>query len=285
MTRGLLERLFKTPALAALRQENLRLRAELDSVKERHVRHLDEIAGIQRQLLPGDDNGGIEDIRYAASYRPFFNVGGDYYDIVPLPAGPGGLPGKTPWGAIIADASGHGPAAAVEIAMMDAILRTYTGLDTGPAAALNYINRHFFTRRIRKDFITAMVINFDPDSGLLTYANAGHHPALILGNRNRKVRVLNDNPGIPLGVTRGYEWSDTRIPAASGDTIFLYTDGIIESRSVSGEYFGRDRLESIISGCQSEPEEIIANVTSAVDRFRRDAARTDDESMLAISIL
>lgn len=283
MINSLLERLFNTGQLTALRQENQRLRDELEQIRSAHTRHLDEVAGIQRQLLPNSDHD-IAGISYAASYRPFVNAGGDYYDVVPLPGLSPSPSGDQSWGAMIADASGHGPAAAVEIAMLDAILRTYTGFGAGPAAVLNYINQHFFTRQIRKDFITALVINFEPDKRLLNFANAGHHPALIMRAASGQVEVLDSNPGIPLGVTRGYQWSNSRVQIAAGDTVFLYTDGIIEARDGSGDDFGIERLISLLDSCTAPPEAVIAKVCDAVDAFRNNAAQGDDESMLVIRI-
>lgn len=284
MIPGLLQRLLKIPGLAELEQENRRLREQLEQVRDKHAQHLEEVALIQQQLLP-ECSGSIEGIQYAASYRPFVNAGGDYYDVVPLPVNRENPEAGTPWGAIIADASGHGPAAAVEVAMLDAILRTYTGFGSGPADVLNYINRHFFTRQIRKDFITAMVINFNPDTGLLGYANAGHHPALIIRGKTRQAEFLNSNPGIPLGITRDYRWGDGVILAETGDTVFLYTDGVTETRAVNGERFGMDRLKSVLRDCQSEPEHMIAQVVVALNEFRGGQTRSDDESMLAIRII
>lgn len=281
MINSLLQRWLKPNAYATLRLENQRLRDELETIKNAHARHLDEVAGIQQKLLPHSELD-IAGIRYAASYRPFVDAGGDYYDVVPLPGQPAAASGAETWGAIIADASGHGPAAAVEIAMLDAILRTYTGFGAGPAAVLAYINQHFFTRQIRKDFITALVINFDPDTRLLHFANAGHHPALILRGQTGKIEALDGDPGIPLGVTQGYQWANGSIRMETGDSVLLYTDGIVETRAESGEYFGIERLKSVLGECNADPQQSVATLCNAVEEFRKNAGQSDDESMLYI---
>lgn len=268
----------------ALKEENRRLREELRHAMETHRRHIEEIADIQQKLLP-QPSTAIPGIDFSASYRPLVNAGGDYYDVVPLPATSSDPASTLPcWGAIIADASGHGPAAAIEIAMLDAILRTYTAFSAGPAAVLNYINKHFFTRQIRKDFITAFVVSFDPMTQVLRYANAGHLPGLLIAADGSRIEPLSGTTGIPLGVQQQKEWSDAETEITSGDILVLFTDGIIEARSASGEHFGNARLESLLQRTWSDTDQILTTVFDELDAFRGSNNRCDDESLVAIRI-
>jgi sigma-B regulation protein RsbU (phosphoserine phosphatase) len=273
------------PGKLSAEQELQSLRTQLEEARRIIRHHLEQIAEIQRKLLPPVDYN-IPGITLAASYTPFVSAGGDYYDVMPLAP----VAGNTQqsqiwprWGAIIADVSGHGPAAAVEAAMLDAILRTYPNLSDGPAAVLNYANRHFFSRQIRGNFITAFAANYDPQTGLLTYTNAGHNPPVLRrAGQPPQLELLDASAGIPLGVDRDHSWDIVEVPMGTGDLLVLYTDGVTETRNAAGEMFGTERLQQTIAACEPDPQLVITTLERALELHRQGTTPTDDETILVI---
>jgi sigma-B regulation protein RsbU (phosphoserine phosphatase) len=264
-----------------------KLRKRLMKANRLIRRDLEQVAEVQRKLLP-PENHNIPGITLAASYTPFVSAGGDYYDIVPLLPSTekaGQLAFYPPWGSIIADVSGHGPAAAVEVAMLDAILRTYPNLSGGPADVLNYANRHFFSRQIRGSFITAFVANYEPQTSQLTYTNAGHNPPLLKRTDGLRVtEFLDASDGIPLGVDPAHTWVNVETPMVTGDILVLYTDGVTEARDSKGEHFGPERLKVLIETCDPEPQTILATLKQALVQHRQGTVPEDDQTIVIIQI-
>ncbi|WP_455210062.1 PP2C family protein-serine/threonine phosphatase, partial [Kaarinaea lacus] len=182
-----IERLLLIATLATNLGAAVESTKQLQQANQWIADEINSVAKIQRQLLP-KDTLITPGLNIASRFVPYSQVGGDYYDITELTEFFHGkatlnneiIPEPKVWGFMIADASGHGSAAAVEIAMFDAILRTYPpDYDAGPAGVFNYANRHLFTRTIRGSFITAFVSAYLPDENVLSYCNAGHPPPLL----------------------------------------------------------------------------------------------------------
>ena len=189
------------------------------------------------------------------------------------------------WGAIIADVSGHGPAAAVEVAMLDAILRTYPNLSGGPAGVLNYANRHFFSRQIRGNYITAFAANYDPQISRLTYTNAGHNPPLLKRNDGTVfTEFLDASDGIPLGVDPAHTWVNVEIPMVTGDVLVLYTDGVTEARGSDGEHFGPERLKALVETSDPVPQTVLKALKQALMQHRQGTPPKDDQTIVVIQI-
>jgi len=263
------------------------LRRELEEARHIIRHHIGQIAEIQRKLLPPADLS-IPGVTLAASYIPFVSAGGDYYDVMQLaPVAGNALQSQIwpRWGAIVADVSGHGPAAAVEAAMLDAILRTYPNLSDGPAAVLNYANRHFFSRQIRGNFITAFAANYDPQTGLLTYTNAGHNPPVLRrAGQPPRLECLDASEGIPLGVDPAHRWDTVEVPVGAGDLLVMYTDGVTEARDAASEMFGVERLQQTIAACEPEPQEVVVTLERTLELHRKGTTPKDDQTILVIRI-
>jgi sigma-B regulation protein RsbU (phosphoserine phosphatase) len=252
-------------------------------------RELESMRRIQQLLLPQElDN--TPGIRVARLFQPHTYVGGDYYEIVSL--SPLLAPHRTSvssdiWGFMIADASGHGAAAAVEIAMFDAVLRTYHPTVeefSGPGDVLTYANRYFFTRMLRGSFITAFVSNYDPVSRTLHYANAGHPPPFIKRKQQTDLVALQCNVGFPLGIDQQAKWQSASEPMMPGDLLVMYTDGITEAKSSSGEEFGLRRLQDCIASSPSSADVCLTRIQQAVEHHRGNMPVNDDLTLLVIEI-
>jgi serine phosphatase RsbU (regulator of sigma subunit) len=263
-------------------QQQLRsTQKELIKAKQWIENELEEISNIQQLLLP-DKNLHIPGSVISYTYHAMTFAGGDYIDMVDLTKER--TSGAHDVGVIVADVTGHGPSAAVEAAMLDAILRTFKPSEEseGPSEVLNYINQHFFTRKERGRFLTAIIFRYLADERMLSFANAGHPHAYI---KRGDTLVSLKNGGIPIGVLRDYTWQSYKVAIEPGDVLFVYTDVVIETKNSRGEDFGFDLLEKALLEADSEPVKIIASVESKMKAFCECRSFNDDMTMCAIQFL
>ncbi|AZG74935.1 PP2C family protein-serine/threonine phosphatase [Shewanella livingstonensis] len=242
---------------------------------------IEEISRLQQLMLP-DKGIELSSVKMAYTYKAMKGAGGDYLDIVDLGKSRPDIKGDV--GMIIADVSGHGPAAAVETAMIDAILRTFEPKDLASSSSevLNYINQHFFTKKPRGSFLTATVLRYNVKDKELVYANAGH-PHAYLKKVNRLVAL--DQGGIPIGVLREQNWDTYRVSVDVGDILFVYTDVVIETQNSQKEQFGFDRLEKAISAAPDEPEAMLEFLEQQMKLFCGCSEFQDDLTMCAIQFI
>ena len=257
---------------------------ELTREAERQRLQIESLADIQRLLLPG--NPKIAGLEYAMHWQPAETAAGDYYEMSNLTefAPPDFLPnGNDVWGVIVGDVSGHGAAAAMEAVQLDAILRTYKGGDGPvPAAAISYVNRYFFSRRNRGHFLTLVALTYRPDTRVLSYLSAGHPP--LIHRRGADVQLLGEADQIPLGVLRDYEYRNNEIVLAAGDTLVLYTDGILEARASDGTMFGADRLRGLVANGPADAKPLLDSIVNAVDAHQGGLIGDDDQTLVVLRI-
>ncbi|MEV6542607.1 SpoIIE family protein phosphatase [Streptomyces sp. NPDC051665] len=161
-------------------------------------------------------------IRLASRYLPASKtaqVGGDWYDAIPLPGSRVAL--------IVGDVMGHSMTSAAIMGQLRTIVQTLAGLDLPPHEVLHHLDEQ--AQRLGSDHIaTCLYAIYDPISHRLLMANAGHPPAVLL-RPNGHAEVLQIPPGAPIGVG-GVVFESVEMPAPTGTTLVLYTDGLVESR-------------------------------------------------------
>ncbi|MBD8526721.1 PP2C family protein-serine/threonine phosphatase [Pseudomarimonas arenosa] len=245
---------------------------------------IETLADVQRLLLP--DEPQIRGLNYAFHYQPAAVAAGDYYDVMRLNYGIEPDFTETTqidgWGVMIADVSGHGPAAAMEAVQFDAILRTYRNDEPphGPAGALTYANRFFFSRRQRRHFLTVFAALYRPDLEQLVYCSAGHHPALL--RRGNTVMLIDDGNDIPLGIDRDYRFSNLSRPMKANDLLVVFTDGLLEAEDSAGEAFGLDRLSDAVANADGHPSAVRDAVINALQAHQGSPLGLDDQSLLVL---
>jgi sigma-B regulation protein RsbU (phosphoserine phosphatase) len=258
-----------------LHQSKLELNKATDWIEQ----ELEEMSRLQQLMLP-DKNTNIPGTEIAFTYRAMNGAGGDYIDFLSLEedktsSNPHAM------GIIMADVTGHGPSASVEAAMFDAILRTFKREDDAvkPSQVLDYVNKHFFTRRERSSFLTANIFHYTPHNRLISYASAGHPHAYL--KRGQTLSKLGEG-GIPIGVMREYQWETHLQEVQKGDILFVYTDVVIETKSpVLGE-FGFERLEEALRTAKNNPKLLIAHIEQQLQEFCLCSKFEDDMTMCAI---
>ena len=248
----------------------------------------EEVARVQDALLP-DHPPVVPGVRFAASYHTSGQAGGDYYDFFDLGAGKVGI--------LIADVSGHGPAAATIMAMLHAMLHARPDVCSSPAGAMKFANTQLADSSIEGGHVTAVFALLDTratDRGFaqsvsptLTLARAGH-PLPRLRRANGEIVPIGGGAGegsAPLGiVAENYEPRETSIALAPGDTIILYTDGISEAKNATGEQLGMEGLDRAIGAAKPDPASIIESVRAAVAAHTAGAPPTDDQTLVVFRI-
>lgn len=248
-------------------------------------REMDEIVRLQQSLRPINPER-IEGVTVAIRAINYRYAGGDYFDLPRLThrvEPDRQCSGRDHFGLLLADVAGHGPSAAVEAAMLDAILRTYRSTeDSTPATLAEYVNQHMMTQRPRSAFISAILASYDPNDRTLRYVNAGHPEPLLYRAGQHHGRALDKARGIPLGVDREARWSFESVRMRAGDCLVVYTDGLTETRSPTEEQFGLVRLAEALDRSASDPEAMLNDVSQALDDFSEGQAVQDDQTLIVV---
>jgi serine phosphatase RsbU (regulator of sigma subunit) len=252
--------------------------AQVELVERERIAHEVQLARrIQLSLLPaGHRRAGpfvIEGEQRAAT-----EVGGDYFQVLELPAGRIGL--------VVADVAGKGLGGSLVTAMIHALLRPLASSHESPAALLGALDRELGDMLERGSFVTMFYGVLDPARGELTFASAGHNPLLVLRRAGGPewVRVK----GAPLGALRGAQvrarYQEARLTLEPGDAVIQYTDGISEApRHDETNQFGLERMaEAAVAAASGGPRALLDGLSQAVSAWRDGAARHDDETLLVI---
>ncbi|HTY42487.1 MAG TPA: PP2C family protein-serine/threonine phosphatase [Thermoanaerobaculia bacterium] len=200
-------------------------------------------------------------------------VGGDIYDFVPLKDGRLAV--------LFGDASGHGMAAGLVMAVAHAAFRTQLEVDAAPEAMFATLNRILCRTGSPRAFFGAVYLLVSPD-GSLAGAVAGHPPALRVGP-DGFVRERLGAGAYPLGIKTDLAWPVLAARLEAGETLLLHSDGLSEARNPRGDEFGDARIESAIRHAAAlSPQELVDALAVDVTAFRGEESPEDDISVAAI---
>jgi len=228
------------------RREKQRLAAELEAARS-----------VQQVLIP-DQTLSVPGFVLASAYKPAGQVGGDFFQILPLVSG-GVL-------AVIGDVSGKGMPAAMTVSLLVGTVRTLAHYTQSPGEILAAMN-HRMLSRSGGGFTTCLVLRIDAD-GTLTVANAGHIAPYLAG---KELTIQN---GLPLGLSAETTYAESSFQLASGQQLTLVTDGVVEARDKTGALFGFQRTAAL----STQPAESIAQAAQA---FGQD----DDITALTLALV
>ena len=231
---------------------------------------LEVAKALQQGLLPSR-SPDLDDYRFAHSYRTANEVGGDYYDFLPLPDGRLVL--------VVGDASGHGMAAGLLMAIANATLKTALDLDPEPGKALALLNRTLERTGDSRAFMSLFYAILDPASGQLDYVCAGH-PFPYLRRADGHIEELGTG-ALPLGIRPSLDARGDATILEPGDLLVLYSDGLVEAVREDGEDFGFDRLRDLLSPAAT-PQAVHDRILAAFDRFVAGEDLRDDLTLVVI---
>ncbi|HEU5457893.1 MAG TPA: SpoIIE family protein phosphatase [Terracidiphilus sp.] len=214
---------------------------------------------LQRVLVPSS-LPVIPGFTLTSAYRPAQEVGGDFFQIIPLESGPTLL--------VLGDVSGKGLMAAMSVSLIVGAIRALADEHPGPADLLTLLNRRL-CGRLQGGFATCVIMRIESNGDCLV-SSAGH-PSPFINDREM------DLPGaLPLGIASEINYEETRYHLEVGDRFSLYTDGLLEAKNQAGELYSFARLERLFAGHPSA-----AQATQAAVNFGQD----DDITVLTLTRL
>ena len=232
------------------------------------------LVNVQRRLLqchvPEFDN-----VECSVMCRPAEIVGGDFYDVLRLPTGELGI--------AIGDVSGKGLEAALMMASVQATLRAEVGHAADIGTVLARVNDVFHEASLEHCYATLFYAVLDPSTRVMKYVNAGHFPPMLV-QRERAAEWL-DRGGPPVGILPACTYDIGSITLHPEDILVAYTDGVIETRNMSGQQFGVNRVVAIARASDDgTPGALSADITTAVEAFSGGAAQHDDMALVILRI-
>ena len=215
------------------------LRLEQEKIeRERIEQELEVARSIQQASLP-KEVPTLEGWQISPYYQPAREVGGDFYDFHLLSDGRLGL--------VVGDATGKGvPAALVMSTTLGMLQLAARVLDSpSPGEVLAQVNETLLARIPSNMFVTCFYAIVEPESATLRYANAGHDPPYISrsGEYAEELRAR----GMPLGLLAEMEYEEQGVSLGEGESVFFYSDGLVEAHDPQGEMFGFPRLRALVA--------------------------------------
>ncbi len=249
------------------------------SERERLQREIEIAREVQMSFLPRV-KPDIPVLDVAAKCIPANEVGGDYYDFIPLDT--------SRFGVVIGDVSGKGTKASFYMTLTKGIVRTAARAALSPTDVLANVNRTFFESAERGAFISMVYGIFDLSDKSLTVARAGHNPVILWKSSLANSEMLNPK-GMALGLDGGNIFDSTiremTVKYEPGDVFIFYTDGFTEALNKQLEEFGNERLLATAQRYHHLPaEELLSGIISETQKFTGRQEQRDDMTMVVIKI-
>ncbi|HEX6045074.1 MAG TPA: SpoIIE family protein phosphatase [Pyrinomonadaceae bacterium] len=258
-------------SVAAIRVENARL-VEARLERERFERELALASEIQQRFQPtapphitGYELQGIS--------FPCYEIGGDYYDFIEREDGRLVI--------ALGDVSGKGTAAALLMSSLHAAIHAQSASHDSLVATISAVNRYLADNIPANRFVTLFYAELDPESGALSFLNAGHNPPLIVHSAGTVEQLASG--GLPLGIKRDAEYREGRTQLQLGDVLVIYSDGVTEAVSPTGEEFGPTRLYEVVQrNVEASAAGIRDRIESSLTKFAQGTSAADDITLVIV---
>ena len=252
-------------AAPALRVGQLVREQEAEAAtRQRFEQELEVARLIQQHFLPKE----LPDLpgwQVAAYYRPAREVGGDFYDVIPLPDGRVAF--------VVGDVTDKGVPAALVMSATRSVLRASATRLVEPGVVLERVNEHLCPDMPPKMFVTCLYGVLDPETGLLRFANAGHDlPYVKTADGVIELRAR----GMPLGLMPDMTYEEKEAVLEPGDSVLLHSDGVVEAHDPEREMFGFPRLKETMAGVAGG-QELIDRVIAVLEAFTGPGAEQEDD--------
>jgi phosphoserine phosphatase RsbU/P len=236
------------------------------------------VAGIiQRRMIP-QKAPSVPGFDIAATYIPCFDIGGDFYDFLPLKDGRLAV--------AIADVMGKGIPAAIMMSSFRGNMRAYVDSSEGQPSIVDIVtklNKMACRECIDGEFITLLCAIIDHKKQTVTYCNCGHEPAILI--RDGQAKELPGG-GLVLGVDSNAKYEIETVQLKPEDCLMFFTDGLADAINFNGEFWARERmLETARKFCGGSAEQMINNILAYRRRFVGLAPQLDDTSVIVVKAL
>jgi serine phosphatase RsbU (regulator of sigma subunit)/anti-sigma regulatory factor (Ser/Thr protein kinase) len=240
------------------------------ATRQRFEQELEVAKLIQQNFLP-KQLPELSGWQVAAYYRPAREVGGDFYDVIPLPEGKVGF--------VVGDVTDKGVPAALVMAATRSVLRASAQRLVNPGETLERVNEHLCPDMPEKMFVTCLYGVLDPETGHFRFANAGHDlPYVKTAEGSEELRAR----GMPLGLMPGMPYEEKETVLQPGDSLLLHSDGIVEAHSPDREMFGFPRLKQCVADYPGGGELIDRVLADLHAHTGPDAEQEDDITMVTL---
>ena len=253
---------------------------EQQGEKERMEEDLRVARNIQMSLLP-QEYVEIEGLKIAAVCLPANEMGGDYYDLLPL--------ANHRLGVLIADVSGKGTSAALYMAELKGLILSLSRNHDSPKDLLIELNEILAPNLDRRSFVTMTYAIIDSQKRTLRVARAGHNPLIHFDGRTGQTRLLSP-PGLALGFDSGDRFKaiiqEVELPLVHGDTFLFFTDGISEAMNGASELFGESRLADLLKhASELSSDDLKERILHEVRVFAAGESPHDDMTMVIVKVV
>ncbi len=230
---------------------------------------------IQRNLLPREPPK-VSGLDFAVHYEPAFHVGGDFYDFLWLD--------PTRLAMVVGDVSGKAISGALFMARVTSEIRFAAPVESHPRRIIQRVNRALSEVAEDGMFVTMVFLSLDLTQQVLRFSNAGHTTPLLL--RGGRVTPLEyaEARCLPVGVEARVEVAEAQVKLLPGDVLVLYTDGIVEARSMAGEFYGVERLHAVLERSGGTARQVLEAVLGDLDKFVEDAPQADDQTVVCLAV-
>jgi sigma-B regulation protein RsbU (phosphoserine phosphatase) len=257
-----------SPALHGIAEQLYTLQQDLEVAKR-----------IQNRLLPPAPE--LKGWEFDLHYLPALEVGGDFYDFLPM--GDGRL------GILVADASGKGLAGALLMVEARAMIRAMASMASDPRQILTAVNRVLLRDLEKGMFVTIFFAVLDQVRNTLSVANAGHTPMLLWRQETRTITRLQPR-GLMVGMANearfGASLDEGTVSLAPGDRFLMYSDGVSELMNPVSDEYGLERLEFWMAGNAELPsKEFVRSLTDALEGHRAGHPQSDDITIVTGRLL
>lgn len=244
--------------------------------QERFAQEMKWAREIQQSLLPREVPRVPGYEVYGVSV-PALEVGGDYFDYVPVAAGC--------WDFVIGDVSGKGVPAALIMSIVRSLIHTYVEFSTSPREVVSRVNRSLSPDLESEMFVTLAAFSLDPSRHRLRVVRAGHEPVVVVRSSGDVVRLQPAGTAIGLAGVAGFEGSlaEQEFVVQPHDTILMYTDGVTEAQNADREEFGYDRIEELARRhAGGTARELVQAILQAVTEFAQGRPQHDDITLVVV---
>jgi len=259
-----------------MNQDLLEVKQQLERAVGAQRRELQAVAEMQQALLPArlPELAGYQ---FGAGYMPSSQASGDYYDFFAV--GPSCL------GLLVADVSGHGARAAVDMAITRVLVHSTVKDTLSPASALGRLNSLLSDFVPTESFVTMFYGVLDPVHQSLRFALAGHPPPMLWVPGKTMPEELKHEPGFPLHLIADAEYVEHEVQLPAGSVLFIYTDGLTEAFNSEREMYGVERLARLLGELPAAPPQtLVDRVREDVGAFTGAMSLEDDFTAVAVHI-
>ena len=270
-TEGDLELLVSTASQASIAIDNAQLHDE--ALKQRTMeRDLELAREVQRAFLP-EQPPEIAGYEFYSYYQAANEIGGDYFDYIPLSDGRMAV--------IVADVVGHGVAAAMLMAKLSAEARFCLASEADPAAAVSKLNTKMSRLQLDR-FVTFVMSVLDPKTHEVTVVNAGHMPPMLRRADGSLEEPSTEEAGLPLGILEEFNYVAVTVLLGLNDSLTMYTDGIDEAMDRDGTQYTIDRMREVVKASDGAPQNIGDLLLTDVRKHLNGKPQDDDMCLVSI---